>query len=305
MSTINRRVFVAGAAAAGALGLRSRAAGKAVRVLVWDEQQPAQKQAYENYLGNAVADHLRSKGDAFEVRTARLDDPGQGLASDVLDTTDVLIWWGHQRHGEVKPDTAQMLVSRIREGRLSLLALHSAHWSVPFIEAMNARAVDDALNLLPEKDRKSARVRTVAAPKRLMKRDEPLTPSSTHSAGADGVVDVEVKLPSCVFLSVRADGKPSHVRTVMPQHPIARGVPEAFDIPQTEMYEAPFHVPTPDAIIFEEKWDAGEQFPAGCLWKLGKGQVFYFRPGHETYPIFKQEYPLRIVENATAFLGRR
>jgi len=31
---------------------------KPIRVVVWDEQQPAQKQAYENFLGNAIADHL-------------------------------------------------------------------------------------------------------------------------------------------------------------------------------------------------------------------------------------------------------
>ena len=50
------------------------------------------------------------------------------------------------------------------------------------------------------------------------------------------------------------------------------------------MYSSPFHVPKPDVSIFEEKWDKGENFTSGSYWKLGKGGVIYFRPGHESYP---------------------
>ena len=252
-----------------------------------------------------MADHLRSRGSDFVVASVGLDDPEQGLSSSNLDAADVLIWWGHVRHGEVKPETGKMLVERIKTGKLNLLALHSAHWSVPFIEAMNARSIDDALEGMRSSDRKKAKVRTVPGPRRLMVKGEPLTPSFSRVITADRSIEVEVKLPSCVFPAVRNDGKPSHIRILLPKHPIARGVPETWDIPQTEMYDEPFHVPTPDAVILEETWDLGERFRSGCLWKLGKGQVFYFRPGHETYPIFKQEYPLRIVENAVRFLGKK
>jgi trehalose utilization protein len=69
------------------------------------------------------------------------------------------------------------------------------------------------------------------------------------------------------------------------------------------MYDEPFHVPTPDAVIFEEKWDKGEHFRAGCLWNVGLGKVFYFRPGHETFPVFKEEFPLKVIGNAVLFLG--
>ena len=112
-----------------------------------------------------------------------------------------------------------------------------------------------------------------------------------------------VTLPNCVFPSYRADGAPSHVTTLKPKHPIAEGVPAAFDIPQTEMYNEPFHVPTPDEVIFEETWDKGEHFRSGCVWKLGKGKVFYFRPGHETYGVYTQPIPLRILANAVEWLG--
>jgi trehalose utilization protein len=301
---MDRRTFTSGLAL-GALGLAgaARAQARPVRVLIWDEQQPAQKKAYDNFLGNAVADHLRKKPNAFDVRSVRLDDPEQGLSQANLDATDVLVWWGHQRHGEVKVETARMLVERIRQGKLSLVALHSAHFAIPFVEAMNARTIDDALASLPEGDRAKAKVKTIPGPRRLMKPDEPM-PGHKKNTLPDGTIELEVQLPSCCFVTVKDSGTPSHLATLLPNHPIARGVPEKFDIPQTEIYGGPFWVPKPDALIWDEKWDTGETFPAGCLWKLGKGQVFYFRPGHETYPIFKQEAPLRIVENSVRVLGR-
>ena len=69
------------------------------------------------------------------------------------------------------------------------------------------------------------------------------------------------------------------------------------------MYNEPFHVPAPDEVVFEEKWDRGERFRSGCVWKIGQGTVFYFRPGHETYPVYLQEEPLKILSNAVEWLG--
>ena len=68
------------------------------------------------------------------------------------------------------------------------------------------------------------------------------------------------------------------------------------------MYDEPFHIPKPDAVIFEEHWDKGEHFRSACLWTVGQGMVFYFRPGHETYPVYRQKFPLKIIENACTFL---
>lgn len=278
------------------------ATAKPIRVVVWDEQQPSQKEAYDNFLGNAIAEDLKSKP-GFEVKSVKLDDPEQGLSDEVLDHCDVLLWWGHGRHGDVTDENAKRVLDRIKAGKLSLIVLHSAHYSKPFMLAMNDRSIEDAINALPEADRKNVEVKTEVPKPGLTPPDAPLTPSSTLETAADGKKILHVKLPACVFPAVRADGKPSHVTTVSPDHPIAAGVPKTFDIPQTEMYAEPFHVPTPDAVIFEEKWDAGEHFRTGCLWQVGKGQVFYFRPGHETWPIFKQAEVKTIMENATRWLG--
>ena len=83
------------------------------------------------------------------------------------------------------------------------------------------------------------------------------------------------------------------------------GLPEKWDIRQTEMVDEPFHVPAPDAVVFEERWDKGKHFRSSCEWTVGKGRVFYFRPSHETYPVCNQAEPLRVVENAVSWLSSK
>jgi trehalose utilization protein len=280
-----------------------RAQDSPVRVVVWDEQQPEQRQAYRNYLGNEIAEHLR-RLPGLSVRSVRLDDSKQGLGDGVLEKCDVLIWWGHVRQREVKLEVGRRIVERIKAGKLSLIALHSAHWSTPFIEAMNERAVQDALAKLTPEERKTVQVKRLP-PLRYVppKRGDPLTPSARRKVDESGAMVLEVFLPNCCFPAYRADGKPSHVRALLPKHPIAAGLPEKFDLPSTEMYDEPFHVPAPDEVVFEERWDGGEHFRSGCVWRLGKGRVFYFRPGHETYGVYLRPEPLRILANAARWLA--
>ncbi len=272
-----------------------------IRVVVWDERQPAQKQAYGNFLGNAIADYLK-KQPGLEVKSVSLEDPEQGLSKEILDHCDVLIWWGHVRHGEIKADKAKELVKRIKDGKLSLIALHSAHWSIPFKEAMNERARQDVLASLDEAERRTVRLVELPAPGGNPKITDPLTPRVVGRKSKDG--KIELILPNCCFPTYRGDGKPSHVRVLLPDHPLAKGLPAKFDIPATEMYSSPFHVPNPDVSIFQETWDQGESFTSGSFWKLGKGGVVYFRPGHETYPVFKQVETLKFLDNAVRFLAR-
>ncbi|MDB5353199.1 MAG: Trehalose utilization protein [Planctomycetota bacterium] len=286
----------------GCLGFASISyAADPIRVVVWDERQPAQKQAYDNFLGNAIADYLK-KQPGLDVKSVCIDDPDQGLSKSTLDNCDVLIWWGHVRHGEIKPETAKMLISRIKQGKLSLISLHSAHWSMPFKEAMNERARQDALASLDEKARATAKIVELPAPGGLPKVTDPLTPRFERKTGEDRVI-LTLTLPNCAFPTYRGDGKPSHIRVLKPDHPLAKGLPAKFDIPQTEMYSSPFHVPEPDVSVFEETWDKGESFTSGSYWKLGKGGVIYYRPGHETFPVFKQAESLKFLDNAVRFLA--
>jgi trehalose utilization protein len=276
-----------------------------VRVLVWDEQQPAQKKAYgDKWLGETIADHLR-KNPALDVKTATLSDPDQGVSAEVLDRTDVLIWWGHIKHRQVKWEVGDQIVERIKAGRLSLIALHSAQGSTPFIRAMNARTIDDALKALPEADRAKPKLNLIYPKYTAIKRDTPLTPSVNKTVAPDGTVTLDIHLPHCVFPTWREEGEPTHVTTVHPDHPIAKGIPKTWDVQHDEMYDEPFHVPTPDLVLFEEKWDRGEHHRGGMLWNLGQGKVFYFQPGHETYGVYKEELPLKVVENAALWLGQK
>jgi hypothetical protein len=117
----------------------AHAAEAPIRVVVWDEQQPSQKEAYDNFLGNCIADHLRAQP-GFEVRSLSIKDAELGLSTEILDFAEVMFWWGHVRQADVKPEVGKAIVERVKAGRLTLVALHSAHWSTPFIEAMNERA---------------------------------------------------------------------------------------------------------------------------------------------------------------------
>ena len=271
-----------------------------VRVLVWDEQQSQQKAAYgEKFLGETIAEYL-GKQEGLSVTSVGLADSEQGLGDGALDAADVLVFWCHRRIKEQDDARAEAVVRRVLEGRLALVALHSAHWAKPFVRLMQERAKSDALFQIPVAERAGAKVEYLNDSPfyKGVKQDTPLTPSFTREGEGWKLV-----LPQCVFPSWRADGLPSHVSTLLPSHPIAAGLPVQWDIPQTEMYGEPFHVPAPDEVVFEEKWDKGEFFRSGCVWRVGKGRVFYFRPGHETYPVFKQSEPLRVVENAVRWLG--
>lgn len=274
-----------------------------IRVLVWDERQPRQKEAYPNWLGNQIADFLRTRP-GLSVRSAALDDPQQGLST--LDDTDVLIWWGHVRQMEIEPAVAKDIVRRIQAGKLQLIALHSAHWSRPFVEAMNERARSDARRSLPASERADAILverdlfpRPLTSPKYA----DPISPTVTYRREPGKPVVIQLTLPNCCFPAYRGDGKPSEVTVRLPHHPIAQGLPAKFAVSQTEMYDEPFHVPSPDEVVLEEHWNGGEKFRSGSVWRLGAGRVFYFRPGHEQYPVFFNPNVLKVIDNAVHWLG--
>jgi len=276
-----------------------------VHVLVWDERQERQAEAYDNFLGNEIAKQLGDSTGDLEIRSVALDDPGQGLND--LEWADVLIWWGHVRQGDVTDENVRRVMDRILSGDLDLIALHSAHFASPFMEAMNWRSLDDAKQHFAEKDKgKLMKFSTVAPPK---PRSVPtygshLTPSWFSYKLNKTTYEAQIHLPYCCFPAYRPDGEPSKVTVKNKEHPIAKGLPATFQVKQTEMYDEPFHVPAPDEVIFEETWELGERFRAGMVWDIGKGKVFYFRPGHETYPVFKQPEVIQVLANACQWLGK-
>jgi trehalose utilization protein len=85
---------------------------------------------------------------------------------------------------------------------------------------------------------------------------------------------------------------------VLPSHPIAQGIGEFFEIPAEEMYGEPFDIPTPDELIFISWFTGDEVFRSGCTWQRGHGRVFYFRPGHETFPTYHHPQVQRVITNA-------
>lgn len=275
-----------------------------IRVVVWDEQQPRQAEAYDNFLGNEIAAHLE-KQPGLSVKSVKLDDPKKGIGADVIENCDVLIWWGHAKNGAVSIEESKPIVERIKAGKLSLIALHSSHWASPFMEAMNERTRTDAVKRYPQTN-KSRKVtfEFVPPPGRFPPARDSIVSPAHYAFQRGGVVtSVRVDLPNCCFPDYRNDGKPSQIETLMPDHPIAQGLPKTWAIPVTEMYNEPFHVPAPDEVVFKETWATGEWFRSGSVWNIGEGKVFYFRPGHETYPVFKQKEPLLVVENAVRWLG--
>ena len=276
-----------------------------IHVLVWDERQPRQSQAYDNFLGNEIASQL---GDVKDLgfRSVCIDDPEQGLTAGNLEWADVIVWWGHVRQNKVDMDRATQIVQYIQEGKLDLIALHSAHWARPFTKAMRWRSIRDGTKHLEQYAKgKKLEIETVAPPREFTvpTHGSVLTPAYFgYRKNRDSYVGL-IHLPWCCFPDYRPDGKPSTVTVVKPNHPIAAGLPTTFQVKQTEMYNEPFHIPQPDVVVFEETWELGERFRAGMVWNIGKGKVFYFRPGHETFAVFKQKEVLQVIENACRWLG--
>jgi trehalose utilization protein len=244
---MNRRTVLKAGLAVVAAGLPGRsyaAEQRPIRVLCWAEGT-APTSVYPNDISGAVADALRAAG-GFEVRTASLADADQGLSDAALGATDVLFWWGHVRHREVRDERVEAILKRVREGGMGFVALHSSHYSKPF-----KRLIEDSGDL-----------------------------------GGVGIVDA-----------------PEQIIVKAPSHPIAKGIRD-FEIPREEFYNEPFGIPTPDVLVFESRWRTGQRFRSGPVWKRGNGRLFYFRPGHETFPAYFQPEVKAILVNAARWLGQ-
>ena len=109
-----------------------------IRVTIWNEgvherDQPERMRHYPDGMHGAIADGLtESLGDAIEVRALTIDEP---FTDEVLESTDVLLWWGHIAHDRVPDDLVDRIHRRVLAG-MGILVLHSAHFSKIFIKLM-------------------------------------------------------------------------------------------------------------------------------------------------------------------------
>lgn len=98
-------------------------------------------------------------------------------------------------------------------------------------------------------------------------------------------------------LKWREAGEKERLWVVNPAHPIAAGLPEYITLENEEMYGEHFDIPAPDELIFVSWFEGGEVFRSGCTFSRGQGKIFYFRPGHETYPTYYNPQVLQVIQN--------
>ncbi len=103
-------------------------------------------------------------------------------------------------------------------------------------------------------------------------------------------------------LTWREAGEKERLWICNPGHPIVQGIDAPyFEIEQEEMYGEPFGIPVPDEQIFISWFQGGEVFRSGCTWKRGNGKIFYFRPGHESYPTYHHPIVQLVIRNGAAW----
>jgi trehalose utilization protein len=102
-------------------------------------------------------------------------------------------------------------------------------------------------------------------------------------------------------LKWREAGELERLWVVAPGHPIAAGLGEYFEIEQEEMYGEYFDIPAPEQLVFLSWFEGGEVFRSGCCYQRGRGRVFYFRPGHETYPTYDHPQVQQVIYNAVTW----
>jgi trehalose utilization protein len=244
---------------------------KSIRVLVWDENpHHSDKKLYPGNLRAAIAEGLTqlSQNGELIVSTGNLDEPDQGVPQKKLEETDVILWWGHARHGEVLDATAERVRERAHKHGIGVIVLHSGHYSKVF-------------------------QKVVGGPGHL-------------KGGWREADDSET------------------IRVCAPWHPVAAGV-EDFVLQDEEMYGGPFDVPPFETLVFQSLFSGGgETFPSGIAWTVGDGidpeftsgpgkgvgqghgkcRLFYFRPGHETYPTYLDPRVRKVIYNAVRWTGR-
>ena len=144
--------------------------------------------------------------------------------------------------------------------------------------------------------------------------DEIVTRVKKHVVSGMGLIVLHSGHFSKVFQSLmgttgslrwREAAEKERLWNLEPGHPITEGIGDYIELPHAEMYGERFDIPTPDKLLFVSWFEGGEVFRSGCCWERGHGRIFYFRPGHETYPIFYNEEILRVITNGVKWAAPR
>jgi len=98
-------------------------------------------------------------------------------------------------------------------------------------------------------------------------------------------------------LTWREAGEKERLWVTSRNHPITNGISDSFELEMEEMYGEPFGVPEPLETVFISWFEGGEVFRSGLTYKRGAGNIFYFRPGHETYPTYYNEDVRTVIRN--------
>lgn len=96
----------------------------------------------------------------------------------------------------------------------------------------------------------------------------------------------------------RENGDYERVWNVKPSHPIAQGIGRFIYLEHEETYGEPFGIPDPDEVVFISSYEGGEVFRSGCCYRRELGKIFYFQPGHESFPTYYNEEIIRVIKNA-------
>ena len=102
---------------------------------------------------------------------------------------------------------------------------------------------------------------------------------------------------TCDLLWREAD-ETERIWVVEPSHPIAKGLGRYIELDKAEMYGERFDIPAPETLVFMSWFEGGEVFRSGCCYTRGLGRIFYFRPGHESYPLYYRDDIRRVIANA-------
>ena len=99
------------------------------RVVVWSEGTAPDDKVYREDVNTAIAVGLKKHLHGWEIETANLASPEQGCSENSLKRCDVLIWWGHKRHAEVKNEHVDRIVRRVKEEGMGFIPVHSSHFA--------------------------------------------------------------------------------------------------------------------------------------------------------------------------------